>query len=166
MPVSGLPTLEQVRALPCYLRRTIPPAYIDQNDHMNIQHYLGLYDEAGHTFLEGLGITDAYFTERRLGIFDLEHHLSYLAECHAGDTVAVYGRMVALTTKRLHAVWFLINESRSVLANIFEFVTSHADLDARRTSPFPEEVAQRAKELVTTHRALTWAAPVCGVMNA
>lgn len=166
MPLSNLPTVDQVRALPCYLRKVVPEAYLDQNGHMNIRHYLALYDEAGLRFLDGLGIDLAYSSERRLGVFDLEHHLSYLAECHAGDEVAVYGRALAATAKRLHAVWFLVNETRAAVSNVFEFVTSHADLEARRTSPFPEDVAERVNVLVAAQRGLSWPAPVCGVMRA
>jgi acyl-CoA thioester hydrolase len=161
-----LPSLEQVRALPCYLRRVVPEAYLDQNGHMNIQHYMGLYDEAGVPFLEGLGIDAAYVAERRLGVFDLETHLSYLAECHAGDRVAVHGRLLGRSAKRIHAVWFLVNETRGELSNIYEFVTSHADLEARRTAPFPDDVAARLDALLEGQADLTWPAPVCGVMSA
>ena len=133
---------------------------------MNIQHYLGLYDEAGWPFFTSIGIDAAYFSERRLGIFDLEHHLSYLSECHAGDEVAVYGRMVDRTAKRLHGIWFLVNESKNSLSNVFEFVTSHADLEARRTSPFPDDVAEKLDAILAADRNLDWPAPVCGVMKA
>ena len=166
MPLKALPTLEQVRTLPLYLRQTVPEAFLDQNGHMNIRHYLGLYDDAGAPFLESIGMELSYFSERRAGIFDLEHHLSYLAECHQDDVVAVYGRAVDRTPKRLHAVWFLVNETREQLSNVFEFVTSHADLNARKTAPFPDDIGAKLDALVEQHRALDWPAPVCGVMRA
>lgn len=164
--LATVPTLEHVRALPRYLSRTVQEAFLDQNGHMNIQHYLGMYDEAGWPFFSSVGIDLAYFSERRLGIFDLEHHLSYLAECHAGDEIAVHGRLLTRTPKRLHAVWFLVNETRNELSNVFEFVTSHADLEARRSAPFPDDVATKLDAIIAEHQKLEWPAPVCGVMKA
>lgn len=166
MRFERLPTLDEIRALPRYLTATVPEAYLDQNGHMNIQHYLGIYDDAGAGFFGTIGIEPAYFTERRMGVFDLEHHISYLAECHAGDQVSVYGRMLARTPKRIHAVWFLTNDTRGQLSNVFEFITSHADLEARRTSAFPEDVATRVDAIVAEHEGLSWPAPLCGVMKA
>lgn len=160
------PTVEQVQQLPCLLQATIPPEYEDLNGHMNIQHYLGLYDQAGMPFFASLGLDERYFKEQQRGIFDLEHHLFYLAEIHVGDTVAVYGRLLARSAKRLHGQWFIVNDTRQQLANTFEFISSHADLVARRTSPFPDELAGRLDELIAAHQQLTWPAPVCGMMSA
>ena len=166
MRLANVPALEQISALPRYLVRTVPESFLDLNGHMNIQHYLGLYDEAGQPFFSTVGIDLTYFTDRRLGVFDLEHHLWYLDECHAGDRVAVHGRLLARSEKRLHAVWFLVNETRERLSNVFEFVTSHADLEARKTARFPDDVAKRLDELVGEHQALGWPAPTSGIMSA
>ena len=52
------PTVEQVKQLPLLMQKTIPPEYEDQNGHVNIQHYLGLYDEAGWLFFVTLGVDE------------------------------------------------------------------------------------------------------------
>ena len=160
------PTVEQVKQLPLLMQKIIPPEYEDQNGHVNIQHYLGLHDEAGWLFFATLGIDEDYFKVQRKGFFDLEHHLHYTAELHVGDVVAVHGRLLARTSKRMHGMWFIINETRNQLSNTFEFVTSHADLDARRTSPFPDDFAARIDATIAEHARLEWDAPVCGVMSA
>lgn len=162
----NFPSVEQVQQLPLMLRKQIPPEYLDINGHMNIQHYLSLHDEAGWVYFANLGMNEAYFKKHRNGIFDLEHHLHYLAEVHVGDTVAVYGRLLARTAKRLHGIWFLLNETQGQLSNTFEFVTAHADLEARRTSPFPDDMAAIIDKIIAKHQALEWDAPLCGVMNA
>ena len=165
MRLQNMPTLDEVRSLPRYLTQRVPESFLDQNGHMNIQHYLGLYDAAGMAFFTDLGVDETYFTDRRLGFFDLEHHLWYLAECHRDDDVAVYSRLVARTEKRLHGVWFLVNETREQLSNIFEFVTSHADLESRRTAAFPEDVAGRLDALIARDRALSWTVPTSGIIR-
>lgn len=160
------PSVEQVTQLPFLMRQTIPPEYEDANGHMNIRHYLGLYDEAGWPFFALLGMDAAYFADQRGGVFDLEHHIHYRAEVNVGDTVAIYGRLLARTAKRLHAMWFMVNEAHDQLANTLEFVTSHADLKARRTSPWPDFFAEKLDAMIAGHDALGWDAPVCGVMGA
>ena len=160
------PTLEQVQQLPLMLKKEIPAEYLDLNGHMNIQHYLSLHDEAGWYYFVNLGMDEAYFKEQRNGIFDLEHHLHYRAEVHAGDIVAVYGRLLARTAKRLHGIWFIINETQGQLSNSLEFVSAHADLDARRTSAFPDDIAATIDKIIAEHQTLDWEAPLCGVMGA
>lgn len=160
------PTIEQVKQLPILLQTVIPPEYEDLNGHMNIQYYLGLYDKGSIPFMQLLGVDERYFTVERKGIFDLEHHLHYLAEVHIGDTVALYGRLLARTAKRFHGIWFMVNETRQQLANTFEFVSTHTDLEARRTSPFSDELAARLDAMLAEHSRLDWEAPVCGVMGA
>lgn len=160
------PAIEQVCQLPRLLQTVIPPEYEDLNGHMNIQHYMGLYDKAGFPFMAMLGLDETYFTQQRKGIFDLEHHLHYLAEVHIGDTVSIYGRLLARSAKRMHGMWFMVNDTRQQLANTFEFVSTHADLVARRTAPFTDALAARLDAMLTEHTALDWAAPVCGVMGA
>jgi acyl-CoA thioester hydrolase len=160
------PTVEQIQQLPLLMRKQIPSEYLDINGHMNIQHYLGLYDEAGWDYFVELGMDEAYFTQQRNGVFDLEHHLHYLAEVHADDIVAIYGRLLARTNKRIHGMWFMVNETQGMLANTFEFVSTHADLDARSTSAFPEDIAGKVDTMIAEHQELEWKAPICGVMGA
>lgn len=166
MPRPLMPAVEQVQVLPVLLRKVIPVEYEDMNGHMNIQHYLGLYDEAGISFFARFGMDDSYFSIERKGIFDLEHHLFYLAEIHVGDTVTVHSRLIARTEKRLHGIWFIVNETRKQLSNSFEYVTSHADLDARRTAPFSAELAMKFDIVIAEQSKLDWDAPVCGIMGA
>lgn len=160
------PSIEQVEQLPRLLQTTIPPEYEDLNGHMNIQHYMGLYDKASYPFVAMLGLDETYFTQQRKGIFDLEHHLHYLAEVHIGDTVSIYSRLLARSAKRMHGMWFMVNDTRQQLANTFEFVSTHADLEARRTAPFTDALAACLDAMLAEHTALNWDAPVCGVMGA
>lgn len=159
------PTIEQVKQLTLLLQTTIPPEYEDLNGHMNVQYYLALYDKASYPFIAQLGLDETYFTEQRKGIFDLEHHLHYLAEVHIGDTVTIYSRLLARTTKRLHGMWFMVNETRQQLANTFEFVSTHADLAARRTAPFSDGLAAHIDAMIAERGTFDWDAPVCGVMG-
>ena len=159
------PTYAQVRALPLLLERTVPPEYEDANGHMNVTHHLGLHDQAALPFMHRLGLDFAFFTEQRRGIMDVEHHLRYLSEVFVGDTVAVHARMLERAERRFHGMWFLVNVTRERVANTFEFVSLHVDLDARKAAPFDVRLAATLDELIAAERDILWPAPVCGVMG-
>ena len=158
--------LEHITALPLLHRVVIPDAYLDENGHMNIRWYLHVYDDAGYPLVAAFGLTPEYHAARHTGGFDLEHHLHYLREVRAGDTVAVYARLVGRSAKRIHYLMFMVNETQGALASIFECVNSFADLAARRTAPYPPEIAARIDAMLRDHAALAWDAPTCGIMGA
>jgi acyl-CoA thioester hydrolase len=162
----AMPGVEQVLQLPVLMERVIPPEWQDLNGHVNVRHYLELYDAASWPSLAEFGLDASAFLERRQGLFDLEHHLWYLDELHVGDVVTVHWRFLARTLKRFHGVMFVVNRTRGRLASVFEYVSSGADLDARRTAPLPVEFAARLDRLIADSEALAWSAPVCGVMSA
>jgi acyl-CoA thioester hydrolase len=158
--------LDQLAALPAVYRVTIPPAYRDRMDHMNIRWYLALYDEAGDAMYTLWGEDLDYYARTGSGGFDLEHHLHYVNEVRIGDDVVIRARLLARTAKRLHYLMFMVNETRGNLASIFECVHAHVDLKARRTAPYPPELAERLDALVAEHNRLNWPAPICGAMSA
>jgi acyl-CoA thioester hydrolase len=159
-----MPTVEQVQELPTLMEKVIPPQWQDLNGHVNVRHYLELYDAASWPMLAAIGLDEKVFTEQRQGMFDLEHHLWYLAEMHVGDTVTVHWRIIARGVKRFHGVMFIVNRTRGRLASVFEFLSTGADLAARRTAPLPAAFAGQLDRLIAENSRLTWPAPVCGVM--
>ena len=160
------PTIDQVRQLPSLMQHTIPSEWEDCNGHVNIQFYLTLYERGGWPLVAQLGMDEAYFRDRRHGLFDLEHHLFYLSELHVGDQVGIHARLIDRTEKRFHGFMFIVNDSREVLSSSLEFVTSGANLEERRTAAFPEDIAEQLDRMIESHRRLTWTPPLCGVMSA
>lgn len=158
--------LEDITALEPIYRLTIPPEYEDENGHMNMRWYLAIFDDAGYPLVASVGLTTDFHTQHKTGGFDLEHHVHYLREVMIGDRVTVYARILGRTAKRVHYMMFLVNETRGALASIFECVNSFADMQTRRTAPYPPEVAERIDAILARHRALAWEAPVSGVMSA
>jgi len=155
-----------VSMLPTLLSREIPVEWEDYNGHVNIQYYLSLVEQSGWPMFAKMGLDESYFRERRRGLFDLEHHIRYLAELHVGDTVSVHSRMLDMSEKRIHGMMFILNQSRRQLSCTLEYITSGADLDKRRTAPFPADIASRFDKLIQQDKLLNWSCPVCGVMAA
>lgn len=165
MNPTPLPTFAQVRALPTMLERTVPPEYEDFNGHMNVTHHLGLHDQAALPFLATLGLDATFFSRRRRGIMDVEHHLRYLDEVHVGDVVSVHSRLLERADRRFHGMWFLADVTRGTLANTLEFVSLHVDLDARRAVAFDADLAEALDREIAAQADLDWPAPGCGVMG-
>lgn len=161
----SMPTVAQIDELPSLMERVIPPEWEDLNGHVNVRRYLELYDAASWPMLAAIGLDEKVFREQRQGVFDLEHHLWYLSELHVGDTVTVHWRFIARSTKRFHGVMFVVNRTRGLLASAFEYVSTGADLEARRTGPLPAEFAAYLDRMIAEHSRLTWPAPVSGVMS-
>lgn len=159
-----MPTVEEVRQLPALYELTIPAEWQDLNEHVNVKHYLDIYDQAGWPLMDELGMDADRFTVHRNGYFDLEHHIWYLAEMHVGDVVTVHFRLLGYTTKRFHGLMFVVNATRGVLASVLEYVTSSADLDTRRTMPIPADVAANLQRVLDVQSALPWPAPRSGAI--
>lgn len=158
--------LDDIAALGSPYRQVIPPKYEDENGHMNMRWYLAIYDDAGYPLAAHLGLTPEFHAQRGTGGYDLEHHIHYLSEVMVGDAIAVYTRLLDRSAKRIHYMMFMVNETRGALASIFECVNSFADLTARRTAPYPDEISQRIDVALLEHSRLPWAAPECGVMHS
>jgi len=159
-----LPTVEQVTTLPRLLHIRIPAEWQDVNGHVNIQHYMHMYDAAGYPWYDTLGATREYIRSAKWGMFDLEHHLWYLRELHVGDEVSLHCRLIDRTQKRFHGVMFLVNRTRGELASAMEFVSTGANLQARATAAIPDAIAAVMDAQIQANAALDWQAPVCGVM--
>ncbi|HUB82220.1 MAG TPA: thioesterase family protein [Bryobacteraceae bacterium] len=161
IPLNKIAALE-----PVCLRATVPDSYRDSNGHMNVRWYIALFDDAGDTLHDWMGLTQAYHAAHGTGTFDLEYHVNFISEVLPGEDIVVYIRLVAYTAKRLHYVMFLVNATRGKLAATLECINSFADLRDRRTASWPPEVAAKLAEAVEADRRLDWAPPLSGAMHA
>lgn len=157
--------IEQLEELPLFHRATIPESYLDTMGHMNIRWYMALFDNAGWKLFAALGMDQKYYNEEKGGGFALQQFITYLAEVRVEETIAVRIRLLGRSTKRIHFLRFMINETTGKLACTMEGSGAHADMKIRRTSPFPPHIAERIDSLLAEHRRLDWAAPVCGVIS-
>ena len=159
------PSPEQVRQLPLQLAMEVPPDWEDRNGHVNVQYYLTLYELGGYEMLKDGALSEDLLQKHNHGLFDFEHHLFFRAEIHVGDKVSTYNRLVALNEKRVHGVYFIVNDSRDQLACCIEYLSAGVDLEIRRTAVFPQEIHQGLQRQLQRHQALDWAAPVSGSIS-
>lgn len=157
-------TPAHLASLPLTHRITITDGYLDLMGHMNVRHYLGIFDDATWHFFAHFGMDHHYYTTSGNGSFALQQFIYYAAEVRADETVAIRSRLVARTDRRIHFIHFMVNETTDRLAATVEVLGSHADLRVRRTSPFPADIAAKQDALLAEHNRLTWPAPLCGAI--
>lgn len=150
---------------PLCLRRTIPADYLDSNNHMNIRWYLALFDDAGDTLHDHLGLSRAFHRAHGTGTMDLEHHTWFVSEVLPDSQIAVYARIVARSAKMVHYLMFMVNETTGKVAAIFEDLNALVDLQARKTTSYPAEVGERIDAMLAEQSQLAWAPPVSGAMR-
>ena len=112
-----------------------------------------------------LGIGPDFFTDRRLGIFDLEHHLCFRSELHVGERVTLHGRFLKRNAKRMHGMMFVVNDDRDALACTLEYLATGANLATRRSDAFPPDVAAGLDAAIAADEKIEWQAPLCGTMS-
>ena len=162
----SLISVEDISALrPLCLRRTVPREYLDLNNHMNMRWYVALFDDAGDTLHDHLGLTREFRRSTGTGTMDLEHHTWFINEVMAGNQIAIYTRMVARSAKMIHYLMFMVNESTGKVAAHFECVNALVDLEARKTTPYPAEIVERIDAMLAEQSQFAWAAPVSGAMR-
>jgi acyl-CoA thioester hydrolase len=159
-----------VDELPVTARGEVAESWLDEMGHMNVMWYTHMFSKGVWGFFQTFGFSRDYMERALAGSFALEMHVRYLSECRKGDKLTVRGRAVGRSAKRIHHVHFLVKDGPaeaggSVVAAIGEMVSAHVDLRVRRQSPFPPELQANYDRMLAEHQALSWAAPVCGVMK-
>ena len=158
------PTVSQVRELPLQHRYTVPADWRDRNGHVNVQYYLRLYDLGGYEILEGANVDVDFMAEHGFGLFDIEHHIKFRSEVLVGNEVSGYNRLLGLSEKRFHGMYFIVNDSQDRLACTVEYLSAGVDLGTRRGAVFPDLMKSGLAALLEKHQGLSWPAPVCGAM--
>jgi acyl-CoA thioester hydrolase len=160
-----LPGYAQVIALPGTARRLVPPEFGDANGHLNVRHYLALYDDAEWEIFERMGLGVEHARTDRRGMFALEQHLTYALEVDVGAEVSVHMRLLARSAKVVHLVNYLADHTRGQVAGAIEVVDGYADLDTRRLTAFHPGPGLAALDAqLAADRGLDWRPATSGCL--
>lgn len=128
--------------------------WIDHNAHMNVAYYVLIFDHATDAFLAMLGKNAAYIERSGCSTFALEMHVTYQRELRLDDPYVVHTRLVDADHKRIHMLHEMRHAEEGWLAATNESITMHIDLNARRSTPFPEDIQRRLNTLLAAHADL------------
>jgi len=145
--------------------RTITDDLLDAMGHMNIRHYLGIFDDGAWNFFRDMGLSEDYYQTRDAGMFALRQFITYVHEVRVGEQVSIHARLVGLSEKRIHFMVFMVNDTLKNVAATLESLGSHADLKTRSTAPFPDDIRASIQRRLDDHQNLAWQPPLCGVLK-
>lgn len=163
--MPALPTYDQVAGLPAGPTITIPPDFGDANGHLNVRHYLGLFDDAEWALFEPLGLGAEHAAQGIGGVFALEQHLTYRREVGIGDVVQVHLRFLRRSESLVHFVSYLRSETRREVAAGMEALDGYVDFTTRRLAPIPEPAGRQLDAMIAEAAALDWQPSLSGSIS-
>jgi len=118
-------------------------------DHMNVQHYTGVFDQSSWVLLAFLGLDTSYFRANRRGVAALEQTIAYKSELRTGEAFEIRSRILEVRVKTMRIQHDMHKMADGMLAASTTIWGVHLDSEARKSSPFPCGVLERAHALVT-----------------
>jgi acyl-CoA thioesterase FadM len=158
------PTYEQLAELPAYAVQPVPVAFEDVNGHLNVRHYTGIASEGLDEALVELGIPQNWPTTDGQACFSAEHHLTYLNELRTGSRMSARVRLLGRSERAAHALVYLLDDTNHQLSFVMEEIFLHIDMETRRTSPWPADVAANLDKRVAEDAELPFAADTAGCL--
>lgn len=141
-----------IPATPRDFEITVPEAWLDYNQHMNVAYYSLAFDQAGEAFVEGFGMGLAYTERTRNSWMVLEAHLTYQQEARLGDRLRIETRVLDHSPKLAHLYQEMYRDTE--LLSTQEQLMLHVSLATRRAAPFPPEILAGLAALHEAHRTL------------
>ena len=132
----------------------VEPAWIDYNGHLNMAYYNVLFDRAVDEVFELLGCGIDYVKKHKRSFFTAEVHVRYLRELNSGDPVRVTFQLLDFDAKRMHYFEQLFHAEHGWVSATSENMSLHVDMTAKKTVPFPADLAKRLTQMRTAHAQL------------
>jgi acyl-CoA thioester hydrolase len=136
------------------LETRVKPEWIDYNGHMNVAHYLTVFDLAVDHFNDMVGLGKAYRDETGNSLFALECRLTFQREVLVDEKIRVTLQLLDLDEKRIHFFERMFHAERNTLMATAEQLVTHVDLKRRHSSVMPPEVYGKLDAIRAAHAKL------------
>ena len=128
-------------------RGVVYPWHCDFNEHMNVQHYVGKFDEATWHFFGHLTITASFLRKNKKGLVAVEQHLTYYKELLAGDLIVIKTQLLELKPKSITFLHKMYNSENEELAAQGKMTGVYIDKTTRKSDLLPDFVFKKARTL-------------------
>ena len=129
----------------------VEPAWIDYNGHMNMAYYHVLFDRAVDEGFGLVGLDHEYTEERKASFFVAEIHTLHKRELKVHDQVRVTLQLVDYDEKRIHYYMEIRHVAEGWVAASMEGLSLHVDMETRKVSPFPADIAANLAVMKAAH---------------
>lgn len=133
-------------------RSSVKAEWIDWNGHMNLAHYVTVFDQASGAFSRHLGLGGEYRDAGFGQTFVLETHITYDREARADDPLRVTALLLDHDAKRMHLYQEMFHAEKAHLIATSERIGIHIDQKVRRSSPYHPLVLARIEQVFAVHR--------------
>ena len=123
------------------------PAQCDAMGHMNVQHYVGAFDQAHWHLMAACGYDAEWVTSRREGWADVRYEIDYKRETRAGELFVIDSAVRRVGGKSLTTWHRLSSPDGAVRAQLLA-ITVYFDLELRRARELPDIIRAGALALV------------------
>ena len=129
-------------------RGTVHEWQRDHMGHINVRAYMEFFDAACWQFYSVVGLTASLLRSGAVSLAAVQQNISYTRELYPGDTVAVRSGVLEVRDKVLRFRHELTNTETGDVCSICDFTVVCLDPESRKSRPFPEAVAAKARELI------------------
>ena len=129
-------------------RGLVYPWHCDHMGHMNVQHYVGRFDQATWQMFAMIGITPAYMRDHHCGVAAVRQNISYRCELLPGDPITVRTGILEINQKIIRFYHEMIKDETGEISATTLITGIHMDTQTRRASPFPEDVVAGASRMI------------------
>lgn len=130
------------------------PAWIDDNNHLNMAYYHVMFDRSLDEALDLLGLDKDYYREGPGTIFVAEAHVSYRREVLADMPMRMTLQLIDYDVKRMHLALEMRHAQEGWLAANAEVMLLHILHEGRKVGPFPPEILEAIAVMKSAHAAL------------
>jgi len=134
-------------------RGAVYPWHCDHMGHMNVMWYVGKFDEATWNLFARCGITAAFLLDNERAMAAVQQNISYKRELLSGDVVAVRSGVLEMRDKVARFVHEMRDAQTEEVSAVCVLTAVHMDSKARKSTPFPADVVERAKALLCDYKA-------------
>ncbi|MBX8638203.1 MAG: thioesterase family protein [Thermoplasmata archaeon] len=124
----------------------IYPWQIDHMDHVNVQFYAALFDQATWSFFSEYGITRDYLLGTKRGMAALVQHTEYKHELFAGSVIEIMSRLNSVSAKTVTFAHNMYLRPDHILVATTELTGVHMDRQKRKSIQFPDDILLRLKK--------------------
>jgi len=131
-------------------RDTVKPDEVDALGQIALLHYVHRFSAANGHATAAFGITPGYMRAERRGFSTFEFQLELDGGLRPGDSVCVRSALVHVGNSSMRILHAMTNERTGERVATLEQLGVHLDMDARRPTPLPEAIRDRAKAIVVS----------------
>ncbi len=147
-PRERRPRPRGLEGFPQTARDTVQPGELDVFGQSALSHYIHRFSAANGHAIAAFGMTPGYQRDQRRGFSTFEFQLAIGTALRPGDSVRVQSALLHVGNSSMRLLHVMTDERSGARVATLEQLGVHLDMDARKSTPLPDELRARAKAVL------------------